>query len=457
MKLKHGPAPAVLAPNGKPWNIYLLQGDDFVRDIIGAEGMPTLMASYYSQFFHFPNACAEIPVCFPGRAATLTGVRGIQSGVTGNNSGAAYEPVSINHTIFRAMRRRGYKNAFVGKAYNNLGKGGAGGWGTLPWIHPDVDFQRIQWGGIGYFDWNEVDDTGNIAVVHGTVDTNAAGTDYAVDVERLRILQFLSETPVGKPWFIYHSTKGCHTGDGGAPIPPARYAATPVTYTDDASFGLSIQESGVGSWILDEQDAPWNAGARNDIHSVHTEALRVARALDEALNVIWAEITARGEWDNTIVILKTDNTIASGEHRLSGKGTPHRSGLGCQLHVRVPGLTPSTSAQPLQDLDIAAFICAMTGARMDWQSEGYSFHKHLQDTAVAHREAAMCVSYSNSSPFASLRFADRTYYEVQAHEEVDVKQPGTWLYSDGETENQPSLATDATALSILQHRLGTII
>lgn len=453
---KNWPAPEYAASNGKPWNVLLIQGDDFVADLITAQGMPTFVATYEPGFVVFPNSCCEVPVCFPGRASTLTGKRAAWSGVKNNNDGPTYELNAINHTVFRHLKARGYKTAFVGKAYNQLGKSGAGAWGTLPWIHPHVDFQRIQWGGIGYFDWTELGSDGAILVNHTTVDTNAVGTDYAVDVEKFRILEFLTATAVGQPWFIYWSTKGCHTGDGGSPIPPARHTSTSVTPIEDASFGLSRDDSGVPSWIEDEQDTPWNAAKLVDVRSTHTSALRVARALDENVDVILQAIAARGETANTIVIFKTDNTIASGEHQLTGKGTPHRSGLNAQIRVKVPGISGGSNPTPIQDLDVTPFICAMTGAVPSYQLDGTSFLKAMQDLTYEVREAALCVSYGNSSPFSSLRFNDRTYYEMEAHDELPMRQPGGWAYSGGEVYNSVN-AADATALAILKPRLGTIV
>jgi arylsulfatase A-like enzyme len=455
--LRNWRRPGVTAPNGKPWNVLLLMGDDFIHDIISAEGMPTFVAGDYTNFFHFPYASAEIPVCFPGRAGTLTGCRGAWTLVENNNDGPSYVTKAINHTIFRAAKGRGLKTAFVGKGYNQLGKSGTGGWGTLPFFHPYVDFQRIQWGGIGYFDFKMIDDTGMDAITHAFADTDAPGTDYALDAEQYYIQDFFTATPVGQPWFIYWSTKGCHTGEGGSPIPPARFSATPVTITEDPSFGLSRGASGVPSWLDDEQDLPWDAGKIATVRGVHEDALRVARGLEDNLLKVLATIASRGETNNTVVIVMTDNTIASGEHRLTGKGTPHRSGLNCQLHIRVPGLTPFTSDQPVQNLDIAPTICDIIGASMSVTPEGYSILNHMQDQAVPVRDAAVCVSYAGSSPFASLRFNDHTYYEMEAHDELTEVQPGGWLYSDSEAEHaMPSQAEDAAKLAILKPRLGTI-
>jgi arylsulfatase A-like enzyme len=425
-------APAALAPNGRPWNILMLQGDDFVHDIVTAQGMPTFIADYQDDFVVFPNSAAEVPVCFPGRSATLTGKRAIWSGVENNNDGPTYALKAIKHTMFTNLQRKGYKTGFVGKAFNQLGKSGTGGWGTLPFFMPGVDFQRFQWGGIGYFDWDELDDSGTVGVNHGTTDTNTTGTDYAVDVERLRILEFLDATPTNQPWFMYWSTKGCHNGDGGSPIPPSRYAGTSVTITEDDSFGLTIQQSGVPSWLLDEQEKSWNSGDVAAIRNTHTNALRVARALDEAYDVIATEIEARGETQNTIVIVKCDNTIASGEHRLTGKGTPHRSGLNMQLRVKVPGITGGTSYAPVCDIDVAPFIYEMVGAIPDVAPDGMSFLKAMQDLSEPLRDCTLHRSYGNSSPFVSLRFGGNpgsTYYEMDAHDEITEVQPGAWVDS----------------------------
>lgn len=449
----NGRAQGLEAPNGKPWNIYMVQGDDFVADIVTAQGMPTLFSSWATGKIACPNACGEVPVCFPGRAATLTGKRAKWSGVFNNGDGASYEATAMAHTIFSALERKGYTNAFIGKGFNGLGK--PSGWGDLPFVHPGVHYQAIQWGAIDYFNWEELGTNGTIRASHGVTDTNTTGTDYAIDVERLRILEFLDTVPVGRPWFVYHSTKGCHQGDTGAPLPPSRYAAESVTITEDASFGLSVAQSGCGTWLLDEQESPWDAAAITAVRAEHTEALRVARALDEAFDAVMTEITARGEINNTIVIIKCDNTIASGEHRLTGKGTPHRSGQGMQLHVWVPGLSGGTCYAPISDIDIAPFLCHVTGASMDVASDGMSFLPALQDLSLTWRDASLHRSYGGSTPFSALRFGTASpvvYYEVDAWDELTEVQVGSW--SDAaESTNVAAPAGAAAKLALLRDQV----
>jgi len=61
--------PPIVAPNGKPWNFVLLNGDDWMVDTY--QNMPLFLANWAQDFTFYPNASCNMPLCFPGRAAAL--------------------------------------------------------------------------------------------------------------------------------------------------------------------------------------------------------------------------------------------------------------------------------------------------------------------------------------------------------------------------------------------------
>lgn len=414
------PLPSALpitASNGKKWNFLLMVGDDWPLDMFSE--MPTFNSTYASGFIVFPNAVSEIPLCFPSRASTYTGQSARYTTVTSNNNGDTYSVEALYRTVHTSLQGAGYHVGFVGKVYNGLGEGGAGGFGTLPWHHPGVNYMAGQWDAPDYFDWLELKSDGT-TTAHGTTDTNAAGTDYAVDVERLRALTFLSGVPTGKPWFLTWASKGCHQGNhgGGEPEPPSRYASTSVTLTEDPkTFGVDPTSLGIPDWAANDAEAPWNSTAIDAIRTSHRLALRVTRAIDEGLCAVLAQIEARGETANTIVMVMCDNAIGMGELRMNGKGNPHKSGTDILLRVKVPGISGNTCYAPVCNYDIAPTICALAGAVPAVTPYGMSFHSLLEDVNKPWREAAFMINPDRSPTFYGLKFGGNpgaVYYRIAA-------------------------------------------
>jgi len=420
--------PPIVAPNGKPWNFVLLNGDDWMVDTY--QNMPLFLANWAQDFTFYPNASCNMPLCFPGRAATYTGWRIERHDCAGNSDGERYVASgAIDNTIFSNLARAGYDTAMVGKIYNELGK--PNGWGELPWFHPGVRFMRGQWGDPAYFDWNEISEAGTILTAHGSADTNTTGTDYAVDVERLRIIEFFDSVPANRPWVLVHASKGTHSDVGGAAVPPARYASAAVNIVSDGTFGIEPASVGIPPWGNAVALLPFTSTRRDEKINEHTLSLQTALAVDECLHTVLQSLAARG-WDqNTIIILKTDNAHASGELCFDAKGVPHRSATDILLSVKVPGLKGGTSYAPVSDIDIAPFIYAMAGVRPMITCHGMDFSPTLLDKAHPFRQAAPISNPEKDSPlFKALQFGGnpgRMHYRILPESENGGAQVGGYI------------------------------
>lgn len=446
----------IVASNGKKWNFLIMVGDDWPLDMYVE--MPTFAATYAADFITFPNAVSELPLCFPSRAAIYTGQSSRYTTVVSNDNGATYAAGPINKTMFSAMQNAGYYTGFTGKVYNGLGEGGSGGWGTLPWRHPGIIYMAGQWDSPDYFNWTEIDSNGSVSGgTHGTTDTNTTGTDYAVDVERLRALTFLSQVPTGRPWLFVWSSKGCHQGNhgGSEPEPPSRYVATSVTLTEDPlTFGIDPNTLGIPDWAANDGTSPWNAAAIDAVRTSHRLALRVTRAVDEGLCAVLAQIEARGETANTIVMVMNDNAIGMGELRMTGKGNMHKSGTDLLLKVKVPGISGGTCYAPVCNYDIASTVFALSGAVPLIAPYGMSFHPVLQDVNRPWREAALMVNPSRTPKFVALKFGGNpgaVFYRVDAG---GGNTPGTGGWQDlAQSRNDPPPGA-AEKLAILEDSIA---
>jgi len=432
-------APPILPANGKSWNFIVVNCDDATLDLYGSSPMPLFNANWASGYVDFPNGSCNTPLCLPGRAATLMGLRVERHTGWDNNSGAN---LNLNLTFLVEFQRHGYYTGAIGKWINGFGEGGGGGFGTAT-RQAGVDFQRIQWGAPNYFDWTELDENGDNTTdntstttdrVHHTTDSRAAytdvtHTDYATDVEADRVRQFLTNAAAtGKPFCLYYAPKAPHQDSHGDPLPPARHAATSVTLTEDESFGVDPTLLGIPSWCATVGTSPWNAGAIAAARATHTESLRTVRALDEALHLIFTKLASLGMDTNTVIVLKTDNAHAGGELRLNDKGTPHRSSSSMLMRVKVPGQAGGTCKAAVSDIDVAPFLFRMAGIKPAVGRDGMSFHRCITDFDATHREAApMSNPYKDSPTFAGLWFADGSvHYRIGDNSNKGAGQEGGW-------------------------------
>lgn len=432
------PAIPLTAPNGKPWNFLVVQLDDMTLDGLGTSSAPLFNTNWASAFVKFPRGSCNSPLCLPGRAATLTGLRMENHRGWDNNSGANLD---LTNTFMVALQRAGMYTGGAGKWLNGWGETNNGGWGVAG-RQPGHDFQRYQFGAPNYTEYDICDETGALTH-HGSLDTRAAytdttTTDYAVDVEWDAFKAFAVQAAAqARPWVFYWTSKGPHqdSGGGGKPVPPARHTATAVTLIEDSAFGVNPASLGIPSWCAQVGESPWTQAVIDDVRDTHTKSLRTMRGVDETLQLILAELVTRG-WDqNTVVIIKTDNAHASGELRLWDKGTPHRSSSLMGLRVRVPGVAGGTCNAAVSDIDIAPLLYALAGVRPQRQPDGMSFHKCFTDLSWIHRDAAPVRCFKDSPAHTALRFADgRVHYRISELSNKGAGQEGGWADTD-ETTN----------------------
>lgn len=445
----------ITAPNGKAWNFIVINADDATLDFYGASPMPLFNANWASGYIDFPRGACNTPLCLPGRAATLLGWRVERHQGWDNNSGANLD---LTQTFLVNFKRHGYYTGAIGKWINGFGEGGNGGFGTAT-RQPGVDFQRIQWGAPNYLNWTELDENGDKTTndgsvlndrVHGTTDSRAAYTDtsytdYATDVEGDRVSQFLDNAAaLGRPFCLYWAPKAPHQDSGGDPAPPTRHAATSVTLTEEASFGLNPNALGIPSWCARVGEGSWNASDIAAVRATHTASLRTVRGLDEILHKSFTKLAALGLDTNTIIIIKTDNAHASGELRLVDKGTPHRSSSAMLMRVKVPGQAGGTCNAAVSDIDVAPFMYRMAGIFPAVGCDGMSFHRCILDTSADHREAApLSNPYKDSPAFHGLWFKDGSVaYALTDDSAKGAGQTGGWTDAPMTTNVIPNGALD---------------
>lgn len=363
------------------------------------DNMPLMEADWLDGFLDYrTNGSTNMPLCLPGRAAGFTGLRVEHHRGFGNSDGAN---VDLNNTFIEALSRAGYRTGAVGKWLNGFGENGDEGFGEQV-RQPGVDFQRIQWGAPRYYDYEVLDENGDLTY-YGE---NEA--DYSTDVQGQHCIDFLNSVPAGRPFCLYWAPRAPHAGF----TPANRHLTANVSVTRGSSWGVLPSKYGNAQW-MDDAAEDWTKP--EDVALLmtdHTNANRSILALDEWLVDIMEHIQASGRINDTIVVLKTDNAHAFGELRQSDKGIPHRAASSMLLLVRVPGQAGGQRTQAVSDIDLAPTICRLAGASMKVASDGMSFHKTFANANAVHRRCALNSSPSKPPQFSALWYEDgRVYYE----------------------------------------------
>lgn len=399
------------------------------------DNMPGMEAAWLADFIDYTlNGSTNMPLCLPGRAAGFSGLRVEHHRGFGNSDGSN---VDLDNTFIEALHRAGYLTAAVGKWLNGFGEGGDAGFGTQE-RQPGVDFQRIYWGAPRYYDYDVVDENGDLTHY------GSAEADYATDVQGQHCIDFLNSIPSNRPFCLYWAPRAPHAGF----TPANRHLSSNVSVTKGASWGLLPSKYGNAAWLDDAADDWGDADAVAQLITDHTNGNRAVLSVDEWLVDIMGHIQASGRINDTIVILKTDNAHAFGELRQSDKGIPHKAASSMLLMVRVPGISGGTRRHAVSDIDVAPTICRLAGASMRRASDGMSFHKTFSSATAPHRRCALNASPSKPPTFGALWYEDgRVYYEGwelgQASGAI-----GCWTEADQIRDQgpQPDAAAELAAL-----------
>lgn len=376
MLLAAGPA---VADSIRRPNIIFVLVDDLRWDEFGAAGHPWLETPNIDRLARegamFTKAIHAIPLCSPSRATLLTGQYPSRHGVAGNEARS-----ELSHrldTFPRALQASGYATGFIGKWHM----------GNDPTPRPGFDYW-VSFPGQGKIIDPQLYENGRLAKTPGYV------TDLLTD----RAVGFIAAAPAGQPFFLMLSHKAIHpdsvqrndgTIDLTAPrgfIPAPRHAGR---YADKAvprranyvPPGVVPPGGSQVSALLTRKYGP-EAAAKygKDIDASTADATARARAemllaIDDGLGRLIAALEARGERDNTAIILTGDNGYFYGEHGLSvERRLPYEETLRMPLLLRWPGVVaPGSKVDALvSSVDLAPTMLAIAGVTPGPQVQGVS-------------------------------------------------------------------------------------
>lgn len=261
MQLLYGTQQSLVAQNRlaakHPPNILFAIADDQSYPHASAYGELTFRTPVFDRIaasgILFTNAFVAAPQCSPSRAAILTGRNIWQLEEAGTHS--SFFPKKF--PVFTdAMENAGYCIGYTGKAWGP-GNFKDAGWSRNP-VGPEYNKKKLS----------------------AVPASGISKTDYAANFS-----DFLSEKPAGKPFFFWY----------GAQEPHRDYEPG-----SGAAAGYTAKNLAVPGFL------PVNELVKNDLLDYALEI----EWFDEQLGKMLQLLAARGELDNTIIVVTSDNGMA---------------------------------------------------------------------------------------------------------------------------------------------------
>jgi arylsulfatase A-like enzyme len=388
---------AALTPAGpRHPNVVLVLSDDQRFDTLGplhsVDGTTPVMQKVTSELVNqgvlFANSFVTTALCCPSRTSILSGKYSHTTGVHTNGGADGGEHIFHGTGDVSALpvwlQAAGYKTGLFGKYLNGYA-------GVSPYVPPG---------------WDEFHAFRAPAYVNFTLAENGTevlynGGEYSTDTLRDKVVAFIDAHAGAEPFFVEFTPYAPHapatpaprhvgTFAGVAHWRPPNYATPPANgpawvealnwdTRDCASCTTCATCTDCATCTTCGSCAPATNCDTCSTDTFRQMQLECLQAVDEAVDAIVQELTAKGVLDDTLIIYASDNGYSWGSHRWKPKQCPYEECMRVPLVVRDPVLAPAprTEAGPGLNIDYAELIAELTGALPDPGVEGRSLKRLL--------------------------------------------------------------------------------
>lgn len=321
---------------GRPNVLVVLLDDMPALDDRLWRRLPVIRELFLEQGAHFTNAYVETPLCCPGRAGWLTGLHTLNHGVDDNDA-RLFDPTM---TIATQLDGAGYHTLYAGKYFNGYAR-------IARRVPPGWD--RFHGFGAGYYAYKVWHD--------GEKERRGRRPrDYSTDVLRETLLADLRAAPADRPVFVFASFAAPH-----APRIAARRHEGDPRCRDLVWAPPNFNEA-------DVSDKPVYVAGRILLTTGPydlSEQCRMMLSVDEAIGALRDELVAQGRFDDTLVVLTSDNGMNAGAHRLYGKATPYATAVPLLMHWPAGlGPAPRELEHLVSNIDLAPTLCELAGCSL---------------------------------------------------------------------------------------------
>ena len=328
----------------------------------------------------FTNAITPSPLCAPARACLATGRSYGKCGVRNNGDDL---PATLP-TFYQHLRQHGYHVMGCGKfdlhkasyIWNVDGKNQLATWGFDDGIDNEGKIDAILSGSetpkgpymafLEHHGWRErhiADMEMRRQDKYATAPTPLPDWAYCDNWIGDNALELLDRAPAGKPWFLQVNFTGPHN-----------------------------------PWDITEKMASWYAGVRfpepvcaGEAPTAVHQAIRANYAamienIDRLIGRLVAEISARGELDETLIVFASDHGEMLGDHDRWGKVVPFQPSLAVPLVLAGPGIPSQARHEaPATLLDLPATLLDYAGADPLPDADSRSLRPVLETGAAERR------------------------------------------------------------------------
>ncbi len=358
------------AATARPNIVMFTTDDQTFRDM---SVMPKTQALIGNAGATFLKAFASDPLCCPSRVTVQTGEYAHNTGVLGNTPPAGgYSSFNDRNDLPVWLQSVGYRTVHIGKMPNGFADKGdtyvPPGWGPFP---TKGEFYGFVGPPSNYTDF-ELDENG---VPHQYTPDDYSTTVYAdlavKAIDRAATAPF-SSSP------LYMQVQFFAPHDPATPEPKYANAFATTPLPIDGSFNEKNVKDKPG-WI--RKIRRFGPGLIAKIQARYQHRLETLLSVDDAVERIVAELSAKGMLGNTYLIFTSDQGFMQGQHRLhQGKFVAYDPSTQVPLLVRGPGIPAGSQPRALVwNGDITSSILQISGARAGLPQDGRSFLPYAID------------------------------------------------------------------------------
>ena len=332
----------------------------------------------------FSNAFTTTPVCAPGRASLLTGRYARHTGVLTNfppRGGASGFVGPDASTIATWLQGVGYRTGIYGKYLNaylfQCPPYTAACYQPPGWDEWDVFLQQ------SYYDYQLAENGRITAYGHDSADYStdrlaAQAVEFVRSAERATVL-----SPFRATCSAYTRVLRGHPGRTARRYFPRPHSLAAA----QLRRGRRCRQAGVGARAPPRRGSLGLFTVGSLIDATRRSQLQALQAVDEAVAALVVALRDTGQDEDTVIVYTSDNGLAWGEHRWSGKLCEYESCLRVPLIISNPQLGNGGRVEPrlALNIDLAPTLAALAQIPLPGMRDGSSLLPLLQGRATAWR------------------------------------------------------------------------
>jgi N-acetylglucosamine-6-sulfatase len=364
------------AASSKPNIIMFTTDDQTVRDLIA---MPKTQELIGNQGASFPHAYVSMSLCCPSRVTVQTGQYAHNHGVMGNTPPqGGYSRFNDKNDLPVWLQQDGYRTIHIGKMPNGFGETTnenyvPPGWGPFAGgvsSSSRGEFYAFIKPPSSYFDF--------------ALDQNGTLTQYGPDDYQTDVYADLAVNRIDNH-FANHSNDPLYMQvqffaphDPSDPAPKYAGAFSTAPLPTDKSFNEKDVRDKPG-WV--RAISRFGFGLISKIQTRYQRRLETLLSVDDAIQRIVDELSAKGALGNTYLIFTSDNGFMQGQHRLhQGKFAPYEPSIQVPMLIRGPGIPAGSHPRALVwNGDITSTILDAANAKPGLPQDGESMLPFARD------------------------------------------------------------------------------